>query len=176
MKQLQEILAIVDLQQCNVKKCSGKRAMKLNLVKPIIPSKIGNRIVLSPFTNYALSPADRDIIMTKGIVVIDSSWNKIEAKTEKLFSKGNPRILPFLIASNPMNYGKPTKLNDVEALAASLFIIGEEELCKQLLNPFNYGEEFLKINLHRLKAYQKAKSSDEIIDIQNTIINQETNS
>ena len=52
-----------------------------------------------------------------------------------------------------------------EALAASAFIIGKEEMCFDLLAKFNWGHTFLELNENLLKDYQKAKSEDDIHSI-----------
>ena len=52
-------------------------------------------------------------------------------------------MLPLLLAANPVNWGKPSKMTTAEALAASLFLIGREEQARKLLSAFRWGEQFL---------------------------------
>lgn len=40
--------------------------------------------------------------------------------------------VPFLIASNPVNYGKPWRLNCVEALAAGFYLTGHDDWAEVL--------------------------------------------
>jgi len=55
-------------------------------------------------------------------------------------------IVPYLIATNPVNYGKPWKLNCVEALAACFYITGFDEYGDELLGKFKWGHAFKKVN------------------------------
>ena len=78
---------------------------------------------------------------------------------------GIPRKLPPLLAGNPVNYSKINKLTTVEALASASFILGNEELCSDLLAKFNWGHTFLELNENLLKDYQNAQSEDDINSI-----------
>ena len=65
-----------------------------------------NGIVLTPNGGKIVSPADAEIISSSGIAVIDCSWALFDSVKVKC-SKANERLLPFCMAANPVNYGKP---------------------------------------------------------------------
>jgi len=108
-------------------------------------------VVLNPFSEIAFSPADRKRIEDFGLVGLDCSWEHAEKVLLK-HVRGTSRCLPILIAGNPVNYGKPTKLTTVEALVAALYIAGFKEEALQLLSIFKWGHTFLEINQERLES------------------------
>jgi pre-rRNA-processing protein TSR3 len=55
----------------------------------------------------------------------------------------NERILPFMIAVNPINFGAPYKLSCAEALAAALFICDYWDQGLALMEKFKWGPNFL---------------------------------
>jgi pre-rRNA-processing protein TSR3 len=122
-------------------------------------------VILSPFAGQALSPADRVHAVKYGLVVMDLTWANIDNIPRP---KGtNERALPYLIASNPVNWGRPMELNSAEAALASLIILGEDEQAKELIKRFGWGDEFIRINGGMLTDYSNAKDSTDIIKIQN---------
>lgn len=70
--------------------------------------------------------------------------------------------MPYLIAANSVNYGRPWRLNCVEALAACFYICGHEDWAEQVLSHFSYGEAFIKINQQLLKRYAACSSEEDI--------------
>lgn len=67
-----------------------------------------------------------------------------------LISSPSPKLsftVPYLLATNPVNYGKPWKLNCVEALAAAFYITGYEDYGRRLLQDFGWGDSFWRVNL-----------------------------
>ncbi len=160
-------IIVYHARQCDPRKCSALKLKRHGLIQIVhklkqLPKRA---ITLNPFAEKAFSPADKEQIATYGLVALDYSWKRTEEAREiPLISKS--RALPYLVAANPVNYGKPTKLSTVEALAAALFIIGYVEQAEALLSKFKWGPEFLRLNQERLEAYAKAKSSGEVVELQ----------
>ena len=120
---------------------------------------------MHPFTPKAFSPEDKARLQKYGLAALDCSW--VHAKTVfDTTTKWIPRCLPYLVAANPVNYGKPTKLSTVEALAAALYIAGFNEQAKEILSKFKWGSQFITLNKQLLEDYAKAKDSTEVVEIQ----------
>jgi pre-rRNA-processing protein TSR3 len=122
-------------------------------------------IVLNPFSETAFSPADKQRIQEHGLVALDCSWERAE-KVLSGHVRGTSRCLPVLVAGNPVNFGKPTKLTTVEALAAALIIAGFREEARELLSVFTWGHTFLDLNGEKLEKYATAKNSAEVVELQ----------
>ena len=152
---------------CDPRKCTVKKLEKAGFLK--IFSKISqiprNTLLLDPTAEQALSPADRFV---KSITVLDCSWVVLD--TGAVRSRRIRRALPFLVAANPVNFGKPCILSSVEALAAALFIVGEKERAAELLSKVNWGIRFLEVNEEPLRLYAEAKDSKDVIKIQNLFL------
>ena len=117
---------MIDFNQCDSKKCTGRKMERFKLLKAIKEKKKKFKgVVLSAFGDKPVSMEDLPIILKHGICVIDCSWNRIE-ETEQFRFK-NERILPYVVAGNPVNYGKPFQLSCAEALATALCTVGYSE-------------------------------------------------
>lgn len=58
----------------------------------------------------------------------------------------NIKLVPFMVAVNTVNYGKPYKLSCAEALAGGLHIAGFYQNAYNLMNKFKWGPTFFKVN------------------------------
>jgi len=150
------------------KKCTAAKAVRFGLVKEVKDIRRIPRgaVVLDPEAEKALSREDAEAASRLGVVVLDCSWNKL-SRFPKIKSGLRHRGLPFLLAANPTNFGKPQKLSSAEALAASLFILGEPARAERLMGLFKWGGTFIDINRELLDAYSAANTSAEVVDIQN---------
>ena len=160
---------VYDECQCDPKKCTAKRMLKFGLAKEAktlgaIPS---GSVVLSPFSDRALSPADAGHAR-KGLVVMDLTWTNIDQFPR--LRRVEERALPYLLASNPINWGRPMELNSAEAVMAALYILGEKEQARSFLGRFNWAPEFMRLNGNMLEDYSNARDSAEVVRIQNEYV------
>lgn len=153
-----------------------------------------------------MSPADKEIVMRDGVAVVECSWARIDDVPFSKIASPHERlrrsilvlhvslvddgllVVPYLLATNPTNYGKPWRLNCVEALAATFYITGFDQHAETLLSSFGWGDSFWKVNGYSpfmimlfcpdsnidgspyLKRYQTCASAEEVAVMQETII------
>ena len=149
-----------DPDKCTARKLSRFDLAELHRSDRATPAGI----VLNPHAERALSPADMELARERGLVALDCSW---ESAGEKQFSmRGEHRALPYLVAANPINFGRPMELTTVEAFAAGLHILGEPEQAEEVLGKFTWGETFTELNEEPLRRYSECEDSSEIVEIQ----------
>lgn len=164
------LLALMERED-DPKKCTAAKLVRLGEVREVrgavrIPR---GAIVLDPEAEKAVSREDVDSAARFGLLVLDCSWNKL-SRFPKVRSGLRHRALPFLVAANPTNFGKAQKLSSAEALAAALYIMGEKGRSKELMDRFKWGPTFLDINRELLDEYAAAKTSAEVVAVQNRIL------
>lgn len=132
-------LAMWDLGQCDSKRCSGRKLARRGMITTLSLGTPHRGVLLSPEGRSTISPADAETVRAHGISVIDCSWACVGDGLPVHRMKGAaPRLLPYLVAANPVNYGKPAKLTCAEAIAAALVITGFNEQAGAL-NAYYYG-------------------------------------
>jgi pre-rRNA-processing protein TSR3 len=163
-------LKLWDFAQCDPKRCTGLKLCSRGLCQKmnLRNQRHTSALTLSATAKLYVSPSDRRIVAAHGIALIDCSWDRLE-EVRKIFpdhpnqSNSRSRKLPFLVAVNPVNYGKPYQLSCAEAAAACLLICGYDEDANRILNEFAWGKEFIKINSDVLDLYRnQCETSDDI--------------
>lgn len=147
---------------------AGKRGnLRLHKTMRTLPKK---GIILEPLCGKVFGPEDHDLLLNQrgSLVGLDCSWAHIESSVEQVMrqTRLQPRMLPLLLAANPVNWGKPSQLTTAEALATVLTLIGREEQARQTLGAFRWGERFFELNREPLDAYSSATSSQELVKLQ----------
>jgi pre-rRNA-processing protein TSR3 len=149
------------------KKCTAKKLFRFGFVKleTNIKRTPKNAILLNPFSKKSLSPEDKKIALKNGILAVDCSWENAENSFDYLEKRNNSRALPFVVAANSVNYGKPFKLSTLEAFATALYIFNDVKTAEKILNLYKWGPNFLVLNKEPLEDYRKAENSSQVIDI-----------
>ena len=108
-----------------------------------------------------ISLEDADLLVEHGVAVIDCSWAFFD-QVKVRSMRQRERILPNLLAANPINYGKEFKLNCAEALATAYILCGFEEEAMAIMQHFKYGPAFFAVNEYRFARYKGCATSEEM--------------
>jgi len=149
------------------KKCSARKLAKFGFVKleNNIRKTPKDAVLLNPFADKCFSKEDERIARKNGILAVDCSWKNAERSFDFLDKRNHSRALPFVIAANPVNYGKPFKLTTLEAFAVALYILDDVGKARDILNLYKWGPHFLELNHEPLEDYRSVNSSKEVIEM-----------
>ena len=131
-------ISIFHMAQDDPKKCTARKLAKFD--HAILIKRLGlipySPIFLDPYSSKVLSKDDLELAKTHGLLAIDCSWATAENSIDRIRSKKKlvPRALPFLVAVNPVKYGKPFQLSTLEALAGALIILGYRPQAEKILS------------------------------------------
>ena len=159
-------LALWDLGQCDRKKCTGMRLVRQNRVELL---RLGVRfpgVVLTPSATKCVSREDAELVRQKGVAVVDCSWNRLDQVPFHQTKGAAERLLPWLLAANPINHGRPCTLSCAEALAAMLIICGFRAQGEEILSQFKWGPSFLTLNAENLAMYESCATGRDVIEAQ----------
>src|ERR1700761_7235226 len=67
-----------DLNHCDAKRCSGKRLMRLGLMRELHIGQKHAGVVVSPKGKKLVSTADAPLLEQFGAAVVECSWNRID--------------------------------------------------------------------------------------------------
>ena len=160
-------LVVYHMNEDDPKKCTAK---KLHRFGYAVLEKSHRRlpyhaVLLNPFAAKSLSREDLQSARKHGLVALDCSWKHVDQTFQALEETMISRALPFLLAANPVNYGKPYQLSTLEAFSAALYILGQVAQAKEILRIYTWGPRFLELNQEPLEEYRVASTSAEIIEI-----------
>jgi pre-rRNA-processing protein TSR3 len=151
----------LEMGQDDPTKCTARKMINMDLAKGVsrkfhASDKI---IVLNPYATRTLSPPDSE---AKAVLAVDCSWNQAK---EVFFRKlgGKHRRLPLLLAANPTNYSRASMLSSLEAVAATMYILGETKEAEEYLGIYKWGPTFLTLNQDPLEDYRKARTEGAVL-------------
>lgn len=165
-------VVIWHLGQDDPKKCTSKKMERFGFARLVEHPRFLPRdgLLLDPEAGHAVSRTDLLLAKAHGIVGVDCTWKKAQDKFPEVPGRFHRRALPYLLAANPTAFGRPFLLSTVEAVAATLIIVGERAHAEHILAKFSWGVRFLEVNAEPLKAYAEAKTSREVVEAQSLFV------
>lgn len=165
-------LVVWHLAQDDPKKCTARKLERFGLAELVdSPRKLPrDALLLDPTAGQAVSRGDLGIAERRGIAAIDCTWKKAELEFPHAEGRFHRRALPYLLAANPTAFGKPFKLSTVEAIAATLVIVGRRAQAERILAKFGWGQRFLEVNAEPLAEYARAPTSREVVEAQKLFV------
>lgn len=165
-------VTVYHAEECDRKKCTTFKMAKKGKFKIVnhLNQLPRGAIVLNPYSEKAVSREDREAVINRGVAGLDCSWKKVQKSTAIFKTSKYHRSLPFLVAANPVNYGKPCILSTAEAIAATFYIVGLKDIAEDIMSHFKWGPHFLILNKELLEAYSDAENSVEVVKAQNEFI------
>ena len=158
-------LVVYHANEDDPKKCTAKKLHRFGYaaLEKNIRRLPYHAVLLNPFAEKSLSREDLQNAKDHGLVALDCSWKTAEQSFEFLETTTISRALPFLLAANPVNYGKPFQLSTLEAFAAALYILGEVEHAKEIVGINTWGHSFLELNREPLEDYRQSRDIAELV-------------
>ncbi|KAL5961312.1 tRNA N 3 methylcytidine methyltransferase METTL6 [Taenia solium] len=154
-KSISILTAMWDFGQCDPKRCSGRKLVRLGVTRLLKLKESFHGVVLTPTATQLINPStDKDIVSRCGIAL----------------KYRHGRLLPYLLAVNSVNYGRPHMLSCAEAFAACMSILGWEKEARRMLSNFSWGPSFFKVNKYLLSTYQTCRDDAEILGVQNLYV------
>ena len=91
--------------QNDPKRDSGSKLVRLGLAQTLKITDYFGGIVLNAEASAVVSPADAELLLSKGVGGVNCSWNRLkEVPSRKLGKTSNHRLLPYLLAANSVRY------------------------------------------------------------------------
>ncbi|CAA9990993.1 ribosome biogenesis protein TSR3, putative [Plasmodium knowlesi strain H] len=162
-------LFMFDYNECQNQKCSCKKLYRFKKIKKAPMNKKFKGIVLTPFCDKFFSTNDKGTMEKFGLSVIDCSWKSLDLLKKSKFA--NQRKLPYIIAVNSINYGKPYKLSCLESLAFCLYVCGYNKQCTDILNIYKWSSSFVSLNGELLDMYKLCNTHEEVKNAEDEFIN-----
>ncbi|EUD69058.1 pre-rRNA-processing protein TSR3 [Plasmodium inui San Antonio 1] len=166
-------LFMFDYNECQNQKCSCKKLYKFKKIKKAPINKKFKGIVLTPFCEKLFSINDKATVENFGLSVIDCSWKSLDLLKKCKFA--NQRKLPYIIAVNSINYGKPYKLSCLESLAFCLYVCGYNKQCTDILNIYKWSSSFVNLNEELLDMYKLCNTHEEVKNVEDEFIHNSLN-